>query len=89
MHAIIPYLLCLLVGTGAVLLTANHWAIVAFIGSIIITIVNIVLQRRNNVQLNQGKSIGSFIFFVISMFLLNCLVTFTIAFATVFIYNAL
>lgn len=89
MHVLIPFILCLLIGTGAGLLGGNQWALIALIGVLFTTIVNVIIHYRMNKRLESSPTLSSMLFRAISMFLLNSSITFMFAFATLLLYNAL
>ena len=89
MHVLIPFILCLLVGTGAGLLGGTQWALIALIGVLITTIVNVAIHYRMNTHLDKPKTLPSIFLYSLSMFFLNSLITFMFAFATLLLYNAM
>jgi hypothetical protein len=83
------FIMCLLAGTGAVFIGGNQWAFLTLVAVIVITIASTILRIRHdkafNIPITSLGIVGNFI----SNFLLHSFISFSIAFATLLIYNAL
>jgi len=83
------FIMCLLAGTGAVFIGGNQWAVLTLIAVILITISSTVLRIRHDKAFNMPITFLGIVGNFISNFLLHSFISFTIAFATLLIYNTL
>lgn len=84
----LPFLMCMLAGTGSIILAGNLWPIILIIAVFFISLSSVVFKVRHDkaydIQTTKGDIIGSFL----SSFLFYAFISFSFAVASLVLYLA-